>query len=467
MKSARRTLASSLLALVGSSVIAAAAEVDAGYDAFQAAQVMVNIASHSWEWGTAAEALLELYNPELSVFSANPFPNGAVPKASGSTFALTYARQFINRNSQVLVGNSAVGDPASLGVSAILLGQSDNTYIGAASREADYLLNNAPKFSNGAISHRPDVAEIWADNMAMSFPFLAYLAVQNNDAGLMQTVFTQIGLQRNVLKAGDLNWRHIIGPQSQDPGLWSTGNGWASYGMTRVLYTMQKWSGSSGMTSQAATLKGWIKEILDGAMRSGTDGGLLRNYLNDNSWFGEISGTALMSAVAYRMAVNDPAMFGQSYISWADANRKTLASKQGGDGIFRPAVNPLNWLDKAKDNDGSPEGQAFAVNLYTAYRDCVNAGICQKPATTTISSAGIGPVDLVTTLIAPVTFSEMPDPTGIACGGVQSCDTNGCNGAFSGNTKFPVCTAGDRKGCQCTTTDKTCGAQQSCDLNGV
>lgn len=174
MKAARRTLVSSLLALLGGAATVAAAatgDVDAGYNAFQTAQEMVNIASHSWEWGTAAEALLELYNPELSVFATTPFPNGAVPKASPSTFALTYARQFINRNSQVLVDNSAVGDPASLGVSAILLGQSDGTYIGAASRQADYILNDAPRFSNGAISHRPDIAEIWADNMAMSFPF--------------------------------------------------------------------------------------------------------------------------------------------------------------------------------------------------------------------------------------------------------------------------------------------------------
>ncbi len=44
------------------------------------------------------------------------------------------------------------------------------------------------------------------------------------------------------------------------------------------------------MTSQADQLKTWIKEILDGAMQSGFDNGLLHNYLNDAGWFGEISG---------------------------------------------------------------------------------------------------------------------------------------------------------------------------------
>ncbi|KAL7940248.1 Six-hairpin glycosidase-like protein [Trichoderma barbatum] len=448
--------------------IAIAADVNAGFDVYSAAQVMVDRASQSWEWGTAAEALLELYNNELSVFGPNPFPNGKVPVANPGVFALTYAKQYINTNGQVLVGDSAVGDPASLGVSAILLGQSDQKYLDASNRQADYILNQAPKWSNGAISHRPDVAEIWADNMAMSFPFLAYLAVQQGSTDLMAQTVAQCGLQRDVLKTSQsANWRHIIGPQSQDTGLWSTGNGWAAYGMVRVLHTLQKWSGSASMTSQANQLKGWVQEILDGAMASGLDNGLLRNYLNDNSWFGDVSGTALLSAVAYRMAVNDPGMFPQRYIDWADANRASLSTK-GGNGVFSPAVNPYGWLDRTPYTSGSPEGQAFIVYLYTAYRDCINTKICtaQTSPVTTISHDGIGPIDIMTTLNEPITFSAMPDPTGVACGSPQSCDTDGCQGAFDGLAKFPVCKAGARKGCQCTATDNTCGPHQSCDLNG-
>ncbi|KAH7395410.1 hypothetical protein BKA64DRAFT_624215 [Cadophora sp. MPI-SDFR-AT-0126] len=459
------------ICVIYSAWLTACLDVEAGYNPFSAAQAMIDKSSHSWEWGTAAEALLELYDNQLSVFGSNPFPGGKIPSADpSSVFALRYAKQFINVNGQVLVSDSAVGDPASLGVSAILIGQSDGSYIDAASRQADYILNQAPKWSNGAISHRPDVAEIWADNMAMSFPFLAYLAVQKGDASLMDTTVTQCGLQRAVLKAGDQNWRHIIGPQSQDTGLWSTGNGWAAYGMVRVLHTLQKWSGSSSMTSQASQLKGWIKEILDGAMSSGLDGGLLRNYLNDNSWFGEISGTAMLSAVAYRMAVNDPGTFGSSYISWADKNRKALGQDQSGgaEGIFSPAVDPYSWLDRNEYTSGSPEGQAFGIYLYTAYRDCVAAGVCSNPGSsaTTISKSGIGPHETLTVLHAPVTFTAGSAPTGVPCDPSQSCDTDGCQGSFNGLSKYPVCKAGPRTGCQCKATSTTCGAHQSCDLNG-
>lgn len=178
----------------------------------------------------------------------------------------------------------------------------------------------------------------------------------------MATTVAQCGLQRDVLKTSQVdNWRHIIGPQSQDTGLWSTGNGWAAWGMVRVLHTLQKWPQSSSMTSQAGQLKGWIQEILDGAMLSGSDNGLLRNYLNDDSWFGDTSGTAILSAVAYRMAVNDPAMFPEKYIDWADKNRAALAQHQGDDGVFGPAVNPLSWTDRTQFTNGSPEGQAFGI----------------------------------------------------------------------------------------------------------
>jgi hypothetical protein len=102
-----------------------------------------------------------------------------------------------------------------------------------------------------------------ADRSGHCVDLVAYLAVQNGSTSLMNTVVTQCGLQRAVLKGGSDDWQHIIGPQSQDTGLWSTGNGWAAYGMVRVLHTLQKWSGSSGsMTSQAVSVQQYLEPLL-------------------------------------------------------------------------------------------------------------------------------------------------------------------------------------------------------------
>lgn len=57
-----------------------------------------------------------------------------------------------------LVG--AIGDPASLGVSALLIGKTDPAFLAAAERQKNYLFQ-APKWANGAISHRVEVAELW------------------------------------------------------------------------------------------------------------------------------------------------------------------------------------------------------------------------------------------------------------------------------------------------------------------
>ena len=56
-----------------------------------------------------------------------------------------------------------LGDPASLGVPAVLLGKTDITYAIAAKSEVDYMKYEAPRWFNGAISHRADVPELWAD----------------------------------------------------------------------------------------------------------------------------------------------------------------------------------------------------------------------------------------------------------------------------------------------------------------
>jgi hypothetical protein len=103
---------------------------------------------------------------------------------------------------------------------------------------------------------------------------------------------------------------------------------------------------------------------------------LLRNYIDIDTWFGEISGTGMLSAVAYRMRTIDPTMFGNKYVKWADANRKTIATHVNGTGIVAPAINPLNWGDQTPFTSGSPEGQSFTVLLAAAYRDCVNAKLC-------------------------------------------------------------------------------------------
>lgn len=132
------------------------------FDIAKVASLAETLPSHSWEYGTAAEALLELYNPEYSVFGSNPFPIPTLQKAN--TRSLQYASQkikFGTGSDGLINGNGAVGDPASLGVAAVMLGKTETAYMNAAKQTMGYLVGSAKRDWNGAISHRRDIVEVW------------------------------------------------------------------------------------------------------------------------------------------------------------------------------------------------------------------------------------------------------------------------------------------------------------------
>lgn len=278
----------------------------------------------------------------LAVIRTDAFPAGRVPLAPSSTEALTYASEHIQLAGNTLAnGDGAAGDPAALGVSAIMLGQRDSRFLDASTRQARHLLNDVPRNTNGAISQREDVAEQWADQLFMIPPFLAYYAVATANVSLLSFVVDDIGRNRDILQLrgtgtkADGLWVHIVGPQSQTKGVWSTGNGWAALGMVRVLATLQNWSASKhALKDQQDKLRGWLYEILDGLNAVKRDSnGLFRNYLlgganawnaAEAAWAGESAGTAALAAAAYRLAVLDPSQASR-VLPNARASRLALA----------------------------------------------------------------------------------------------------------------------------------------------
>ncbi|KAG6852992.1 hypothetical protein C0991_007708, partial [Blastosporella zonata] len=328
---------------------------DPGFPIQMVIATALNISTHSWEFGTATEALLELYNPELSVFGDSPFEAAQLLSSeSNLPQALAYAAEkiVIGTGANALQnGDGAVGDPASLGVGAVLLGKISGyeQYGAAATEEFEYVTQGAPRAWNGAISHRAYYVETWADFVYMAPPFLAYYAVDTSNITLLQEAVFQCQAYQQILHYNatspngtfDGLWEHILGPvDNVDPGLWSTGNAWAAAGMARVLATVIKAPPfTEGNDSESADITQWrgtaittlttlIKEVIDGAIAAGPDaydGGLIRNYYGDSTIFGETSGSSMMAATVYRMAVLRPTVFAtKKYIHWAEGIRKVL-----------------------------------------------------------------------------------------------------------------------------------------------
>jgi hypothetical protein len=133
-----------------------------GFPIQQVASIAESLPSHSWEYGAAAEAMLELYDPLLSVFGPTPFPVQANNKDQVKALAYAASKITFGQNENALAdGSGAVGDPASLGVSAVMLGKTNSSFAAAASATVDYLMNSAPRFYNGAISQRVSTPELW------------------------------------------------------------------------------------------------------------------------------------------------------------------------------------------------------------------------------------------------------------------------------------------------------------------
>lgn len=268
----------------------------------------------------------------------------------------------------------AAGDPPALGIPALMIGETLQPYYSAATRQLQHLMNDVPRWPNGAISHREAYPELWADFVYMVPPFLAYYAVASKDVTLLKEAVNQCKLYHDVLVTPEGPWLHVVGDHVQDLALWSTSNAWAAAGMSRVLATIKKSSYVEEMNDQQASLTGMIKGIVDGAIELDVDSsGLLRNYLNEPSWWGEISGTSLLAATAFRMAVLEPQTFGKKYTDWASKKLDIVDSKiDQSTGIVAPAINPLKSRDTTPASKASPEGQSFVVLMHAAYRDWKN-----------------------------------------------------------------------------------------------
>jgi hypothetical protein len=144
---------------------------DPGFDIEKVAALARSLPSHSWEYGTAAETLLELYDPEISVFGSSFLSQTSsyLKSHQGRIQSLEYAASVITIGTDqnaLADGGGAIGDPCSLGVSAVLLGDylgsgEGEKYVAAATEQVDFTVDEAPRWDNGAISHRIEAPELW------------------------------------------------------------------------------------------------------------------------------------------------------------------------------------------------------------------------------------------------------------------------------------------------------------------
>lgn len=71
-------------------------------------------------------------------------------------------------------------------------GAAGGDYNAAIEQQLDYLMNRAPRHTDGAISHRTEQIQLWSDNVYMVPPFLAYYGALHNNPTVMAEAFNQV-----------------------------------------------------------------------------------------------------------------------------------------------------------------------------------------------------------------------------------------------------------------------------------
>ncbi|KAI0052597.1 Six-hairpin glycosidase [Auriscalpium vulgare] len=338
----------------------------------------LNISTHSWEIGTVEEALTELEWPSLSVFSPHAIPPPARLKPSVvAADVIGIAKEVVankSANSLPLIdGDGAVGDPASIGSAVLLVNWTrtdlaDQNYSVAAQGQLEYLLEVAPRSPEGAISHRDDQVQLWADFVYMAPPFIAYYgALQGGSNGeqLLQAAYEQCSLYRDALFDADASlWRHIVLGVGEDATHWGTGNAWAAAGMLRVLATIQQSSAAPKLTPQQANLTSWVNEILTGAWGHQQLNGTLLNTIDVPTSFADTSSTALLAASTFRYAKLTKDV---KHIPAALRARDLILKSIDEDGWLQGTVDPEVFSAPSLPGEHSPEGQSFVMLLEAAY----------------------------------------------------------------------------------------------------
>ncbi|TXK77661.1 glycoside hydrolase family 105 protein [Paenibacillus sp. N3.4] len=317
-----------------------------------------------WDWG-AGVALYGLRK---------------VYEATGSQEIYNFIKTFIDANmthSQKISYNINTTAPL-LSVLLLYRETEDPKYIDFAEKFASWLMNEAPRLSNGALEHTvindKFAGEMWVDTVFMAGVFLTELGQIVNNTAYIEEGLLQARLHIECLQTGDNGLLYhgysLADNHHLSSCLWARGNSWVTISIPEIFAPLIGY----------AKEKAWFFERIQRQVKAlaavQNDNGLWPTILNDASSYEETSATAGFVygiSKSVQMGYLDPqylrcAEKGYKAVLRQITERGTVLSVSAGTGI-QHSVQDYNTIPR---DSIMPWGQGITLLMLCqeAYETC-------------------------------------------------------------------------------------------------
>ena len=323
----------------------------------RAKQVLLAMQRHSWEHGTAMNAVLETGDMKTLIRmameaayrrvddgrTAMVAANNAVTDPVSPGTGILASIDCLKANLEAIRGGKAP-EETSLGISEEEILKALDILEPAAAGLVTWARDKAPRDKNGILYHVMSAPEFWADSMYMLPPYLVAAGEKAEAAKQMIGYF-------NAMFDPEVNLLiHIANGETgiwTDPHRWATGNGWALMGYAMLL-------ADPTIPERDELLREYLL-ILEGLLPWQTEEGLFHDFLDDDSTFVDAAAPMMTAASIYR-GVKD-GWLDRKYLSAAEKMRLGAEARQDAFGFIHGACGAPTF-----DKSGmSPEAQAAFV----------------------------------------------------------------------------------------------------------
>ncbi len=300
---------------------------------------MLSMQRASWEQGVAAQAFLEMGDQEMTYLMAKEA-------------VLSHTKE---GRLSVLYSDGGSLDPACSGEAVWVAYQQsgDNELKQAAEEMLEFLLEKAPRNSEGILYHQMNSQEFWSDALYMAPPFLAIM-------GEYDEAIKQIEGCRKYLCSPDNHlYAHRWSDKEKklvDAHFWGGGNGWAAACYSRVILALP-----ASMKKEKKQLIAYHKELLDACITHMRDDGLFHDFIDEPDSFVETNLGQMLAYSIYRGVKGG--WLDKVYLTAANKMRNAAITKIDENGIVTDACG-APWFNSP---GRSTEAQAFFLLMETAY----------------------------------------------------------------------------------------------------